>query len=147
MSDLHATPSTAAQAVARVCRLPAETAALNRSAMDVVARSGYQRFAGEIGVKEIETYLDGHPELVPIWLQWSEDKRTSSGWYLVRIDPQTYEVGHLERSETIPMLRADATGACATFILAEVRSIAGRPSILALPGRVVRSLTARLRPR
>lgn len=67
-------------------------------------------------------YLRQHPELIDACLAYSEDKRTSSGWYVTPHSANSFEIGCHAQGERI--LVADRTSACAEFIVREIRSIA-----------------------
>jgi hypothetical protein len=67
------------------------------------------------------SFLAERPDVLEGWLQWSEDKRTSSGWYFSRED-EGFIVGHLPDG---PISRFPSMlEACAEFVLREAESIA-----------------------
>jgi hypothetical protein len=109
-----------------ICRIP--DALRWRSLRDLVAETGYRDLRPTLTGKEIAAYLARHPGLVLKWLRYSEDKRTSGGWYLLH--PSTgWVVGRLTGPDKERELRF-ATGpeACAEFILRELDSVAGDPA-------------------
>ncbi len=85
-----------------------------------------------ISVAPLWKALKASPDLVDEWVSYSEDKRTSEGWFL--IDRGSYwEVGYLApRGKGAKSLRfQDRMEACATFASNElegIRSRAGRSS-------------------
>lgn len=68
----------------------------NVGLQELVRRSGYFEVHEQVTEEEIRRVLLQHPEYVNVWLTYSEDKRTSSGWYLLRESEQTYVVGYFE---------------------------------------------------
>lgn len=107
--------------VAAICTVPRDVRAGAGSPVHLVHRSGYRAVRDTITAAEIRQQLSNDPSLIDEWENWSLDKRTSEGWYLLlygaggrvgylgRIDP---EVFFPSRSE-----------ACAEFILREIASI------------------------
>jgi hypothetical protein len=69
--------------VARICDLPVQfKARRTASVIQLVDESGYRADPGSLTVNAVSAHLDAHPDLVDAWLAYSEDKRTSSGWYV-----------------------------------------------------------------
>jgi hypothetical protein len=99
--------------VARTYSLPVEFKA--RGTVSVIQAS--------LTVDTVSMHLRQHPELIDAWLAYSEDKRTSSGWYVTQCSADSFEVGYYPKGERIFI--AGAATACAEFIVREVRSIAG----------------------
>ena len=62
------------------------------SLKNAIARSGYCDVRPTIGPGDLLDVLLHEPDLVHQWILYSEDKRTSGGWYVLR----TAEVGRLE---------------------------------------------------
>jgi hypothetical protein len=82
--------------------------------------SGYFENYFDISIYRIKKELEFHPELVQFWINYSEDKRTSGGWYFKK-DNNTFKVGNLiKKSE---MLFIDSADACAVFIKNEIEEI------------------------
>jgi hypothetical protein len=108
-----------------ICRIP--EAVPRRSLRDLVAETGYRDLRPTLSRQEITDYLTRHPGLVLEWLKYSEDKRTSGGWYLFH--PSTgWVVGQLAGPEQERELRfGSGPEACAEFILRELDSVAGDP--------------------
>ena len=73
---------------------------------------------------EILEQLTRDPSLVEDWVSWSEDKRTSEGWYFLLRD-YGGTVGYLGSSEPDLVFTSSAE-ACAEFILREVAGIDSR---------------------
>lgn len=60
------------------------------SLRDVLQKCHYLQFRSSFGAKDLLPLIRLHQDLVTQWTQYSEDKRTSGGWYLIR---STREVG------------------------------------------------------
>ena len=73
-----------------------------------------------LSVEPIEEFLRENPELITNWLQWSEDKRSSPGYYFREVKG-VYVVGHYP--EGVRLDFDDPISACADFIVKEVNSI------------------------
>jgi hypothetical protein len=92
----------------------------------MVAASAYRELRPTLTRDHLATHLARHPKLVLEWLRFSEDKRTSGGWYLMR--PATgWVVGRVGGSERERELRfGSGPDACAEFILRELDDVAER---------------------
>ena len=108
-----------------ICRIP--EALSRRSLRDLVAETGYRDVRPQLSRQNVADHLARHPGLVLEWLRYSEDKRTSGGWYLLH--PSTgWIVGRLAGPEQERELRfGSGPEACAEFILRELDSVAGDP--------------------
>jgi len=66
----------------------------------LVEAIGYFGVHDQISEAVIRAALVRCPECIRDWMRYSEDKRTSSGWYLTHNDEGCYEVGYItERGE------------------------------------------------
>ena len=112
-----------AMTVEDVCRLALDYQLFgDRSAREQIARSGYRDRWRSMNVELLADMFRGHPDWVNAWIQWSEDKRVSSGWYIVRCDSSTFDVGC---HPSVPPVRyADKVEACAVFVRHELAEIA-----------------------
>lgn len=78
-------------------------------------RVGYPRLRLHFDAKDLVPILQATPRLVQDWLRYSEDKRTSGGWYL--LEPGT--IGQMEGGSgelTFPSLEE----AVAAFVVREL---------------------------
>ena len=104
----------------RICDIPAEFRRSGRSLREVVQTSGYAEVRGHFAARELAEHLRARPAVVEQWVAYSEDKRTSAGWYLrppnsigrITREPPMHEVKHV-----------DLAAACAAFIIAELDQI------------------------
>jgi hypothetical protein len=107
-----------------VCRLAWDYHVIRTvSARELIARSGYRDRWRSITVDLLADTLALHPDWVDAWIQWSEDKRVSSGWYIFRCGESAFDVGFYPTVQ--PVRYGDRTQACAVFVQHELASIAG----------------------
>jgi hypothetical protein len=106
--------------------LPREFHSLgNVSVFSLLKATGYFELYDQISEADIGAALTRRPECVDAWMQYSEDKRTPSGWYFTSNDEGCYEVAYLANAytRTNRVQYDDAIKACASFIKHEVESI------------------------
>ena len=106
--------------VERLCRLPTDFYSGSKSMVQLVAESGINANPAALAVASISAYLTNHSELIEQWLQWSENKRVSSGWYFIRRSGN-YIVGFQPNGEVLNI--AEPELACAEFVVREVKAI------------------------
>ncbi len=102
-----------------LCRLPLafrERRAV--SYVDLLREIGYSAAEVPLSASELAGYLGEHPSLIDLWIAYSQDKRTSSGWYFERHGNKGYEVAHFPNGPR--MLLDDSAQACAEFIIREL---------------------------
>ena len=106
----------------RICRIP--EALSRRSLRELVDESGYREVRSTLTREDLTGYLERHPKLVLDWLRYSEDKRTSGGWYLMH-PPSSWVVGRLGGSEQEREISfGSGPEACGEFILRELAGVA-----------------------
>lgn len=97
----------------------------NISFHELLNESGYLNFSEEILVENIREALIEQPQRIDEWAQYSEDKRSSSGWYFRAESEGAYVVGYYpdsrEKNTRSPF--EDRATACAAFIKHEVEDI------------------------
>lgn len=94
---------------------------------DLLKSTGYFENADSIAIKALEDYLKNNNDVIKEWLAYSEDKRTSGGWYIIEKNNSTI-VGHLD-NEIGPAEEKefnDISKACSVFIFNEIKSIKDR---------------------
>jgi hypothetical protein len=106
-----------------ICRLAWDYESMRTfSARELIFRTGYLDRWRSISVGLVADTLRAHPDWVDAWIQWSEDKRVSSGWCIARRGESAFDVGHHPR---VPPTRySDRIEACAVFVRHELASIA-----------------------
>jgi hypothetical protein len=110
--------------VARICAVPIELRRRGTvSVAELVAESGYGADPTSLMVEAVSRYLRAHPELIEAWFGYSEDKRTSSGWYVTERSGGMFEIGWHPAGDRVSV--SDRADACAEFVVREVRAIAG----------------------
>ena len=71
------------------------------SIFDLLKETGYFELHNEVSVSDIRNALARDPACVQEWMQYIDDQRCSSSWYLVLNDEGLYEVGFYD-SNTDP---------------------------------------------
>ena len=85
------------------------------SITEALHRSNYRRIRSSLRACVLLPLLDENPDLVEAWLSFSEDKRTTGGWYLLR----TGEIGRVTPHEVLPR-RQSLSEAIADYALLEL---------------------------
>jgi hypothetical protein len=97
------------------------------SIFSLLEETGYFELHDQISEHDIRTALLCCPECVQEWIQYSEDKRSSSGWYLTLNDEGLYETAYFNvkavPNTTNRVQYENAIDACAAFIKHEIESI------------------------
>lgn len=97
----------------------------NISISDLLKETGYYEMNQQVSKEIIQTALSQQPECVDEWLSYSEDKRSSAGWYLKQEDINTYVLGFIsgKAEENSQERYSDRIAACAAFIKHEAEDI------------------------
>jgi hypothetical protein len=100
----------------------------NVSMFTLLEATGYLGLYDQISEEDIRAALVLCPECVREWFQYSADKRTSSGWYLVKNDEGCYEVGDVSERGGLQqrLVYNDRIDACAAFVKREIENIRPR---------------------
>ncbi len=107
--------------------LPRRFNASKMSMYELLRQTHYFELYDEVSEAGIRETLARHPECVDEWISYSEDKRTSSGWYIKQENGTSYKVGCLspKGDKNIETSYVDRTDACAAFIKHELEDIRG----------------------
>lgn len=96
----------------------------NVSIYALLKESGYFELHDQISETDIFEGLAQHIKSIDQWLSWSEDKRSSSGWYFKQNDNKKFSVGYFPPNEDLQTVEyIDKTEACAAFIKREIENI------------------------
>ncbi|MEO4004180.1 hypothetical protein [Flavobacterium sp. CAU 1735] len=96
----------------------------NASIYSLLKETGYFEINSQINEATILDELNKHPEYINYWLNWSDDKRTTSGWYFKQNENGKYVVGYFPVSEQSRLMEySDLKDACAAFIKREIEEI------------------------
>ena len=107
-----------------VCRLALDYNNIGtKSIVQLVEQSGYAKDPTAVTLSAVESVLRDHPDQCDAWYDYSEDKRTTSGWY-VSEGRQEYIVGYYPNGPTLSF--ADRVAACAAYAIRELESITSR---------------------
>jgi hypothetical protein len=121
-----------ARCVYAVCRMPIEFHRRNISMVGLIDETGYVSLAGEITQAVLEEHLRQHPELVAVWVQYSEDQRCSPAYGLGGRDTvgdptKDWHVSYWDPHDPTKCwdrIFPDQFAACAIFIKCEAGSLA-----------------------
>lgn len=114
--------------MAALIDLPSEYSRLRSiSFYDLLKKTGYFDVPDEIGESALVEGFRMRPDSVRDWIQYSEDKRTNSGWYIGEAGGE-YIVGYLgdEAGKKSKKLFKDRIGACAYFVKMEIEEVRRR---------------------
>ena len=106
--------------------LPKRHQRANSSIYALLKYSGYFEMHDHITVESIREVLVERPDCAQDWIQYSEDKRSDSGWFILQ-NGADYQVGFYSRKAGITQTKnySDRLEACATFIKNEIEDIRG----------------------
>jgi len=80
-----------------VVRIPRDFANRRDASFEsLLVASGYVQEHAAVDVPMIEDALRAHPEFVGDWLEHSEEKRSSAGWFIRRAGSSAWEVGYVD---------------------------------------------------
>ena len=98
----------------------------SKSAYFLLKETGYFEKREEVSESLIKVALVQLFGYVDLWLTWSADKRSSTGWFFNPSDHQMYVVAYstLEKGVIERKEYNDIISACAAFIKREIESIA-----------------------
>jgi len=92
---------------------------------DILKQSGFLDSRGPLTVEGVQRCLQEDTTLVDEWLQWSQNKRTSAGWFIIKnLSGEGYSIGSLCRNEGVSV--HDPLEATAVFIVRELSEMAER---------------------
>src|SRR6185295_12502945 len=104
----------------RRCQPPIDFSRGSKSMLQLVADSGVEEFPATLTAADIVGYLAGHPDVVEYWLQYSANKRVTSGWYFARrVD--RFEVGYHPKGKVLTF--SDPCRGCAEFLIREISAL------------------------
>lgn len=96
----------------------------NLSIYSLLKESGYFELHDQINEADIFQELTQHLECIDQWLSWSENKRSSSGWYFRENENGQYVVGYFPLQESLNTTDYfDKIEACSAFIKREIEDI------------------------
>ena len=94
----------------------------DKSFYELLKETKYFEYFDNIFEDSIANVLLNNPAYIEKWLEWSEDKRSSDGWYFVINNNEKFEVGRInEDGKKGQYLEfSDKRNACAAFIKREI---------------------------
>jgi|TARA_B110000908_G_C9882113_1_gene283074 hypothetical protein len=89
----------------------------------LLKNTGYIDYYKEISENDIALVISNNLVCIEYWLQWSEDKRGSSGWYFLKKNQYLYEVNKIGSKTKINNFFINSLNACSHFIKKEIDDI------------------------
>ena len=112
--------------VSAVCRIPLPYRQPDGKPLQrYVAESGYYDNPEALSVDAVTAFLHYNPTLVDEWFLFSENKRTSGGWYLIE-EGNEFIVGQIGGAR---IGFSDRMAACAGFIVREIGEVTPPSSV------------------
>jgi len=88
---------------------------------DLIANSGFSQLRRKINATQIEKVLAKRPDLALDWVHFSQDKRTSGGWALVREGSEWTIYGSTStHTHGEKLVFPSLASACAEYVLREL---------------------------
>jgi hypothetical protein len=111
--------------IVKLIHLPKSFHSSDLSMYELLKQTGYFDVYNQVSEAGIYDTLVRYPECVDEWIAYSEDKRTSSGWYMKKKKDTLYEVGYISNTTdgNVATMYVDRIGACAAFIKHELEDI------------------------
>lgn len=102
--------------IEKICNLPLALKQGNQSMYALLKATQFEIFQQEITTNDITQYLQNHLELIETWEEYSDNKRTSDGYYY---RSNVYgAIAPIKFEKSFP----SKTEACAEYILKEISS-------------------------
>jgi hypothetical protein len=95
------------------------------SIRELLKGTGYFQLYEKVTEDSIKKALSSYPESIAEWISYSEDKRSTSGYYLKEEGVNSYIVGYLDEKKGMvnEIKYAERIDACASFIKREIEDI------------------------
>lgn len=96
-----------------------------KSTFEILHDIQYFDYYKNISVSDIERVLKNDSQIVRNWIQFSEDKRVTAGWYFKKNNDNCFIVGFHEKNKGFSNTKKfhDPMRACAYFIKKELESL------------------------
>jgi len=73
-------PESKDECIKAICRFPQFYRNENLAPVEFMERSGYWKFRDQISIDDLEEEIEANPELVDLWLLFTDDKRWTPAW-------------------------------------------------------------------
>jgi hypothetical protein len=94
----------------------------DKTVVQLLRESGYGGNRDTVTVAAVVEAIGRDPSIADAWRHYSEDQRSSGGWYIIETREGAYEVGFYPSGPTFVF--NDPVLACAEFIVREVEAMA-----------------------
>jgi hypothetical protein len=114
------------QIIEELIILPRKFNSLNNLSFYALLKdTGYDEISDKISAQKIRDALIRHPDCIDEWKQYSEDQRSSSGFFFEKEGDEHYIVGFLSENKGYENFEkySDRFSACAIFIKLEIDAI------------------------
>ncbi len=98
----------------KICNFPLTFKQVDKSLYALLIETNFKNFYKEISLGDIIQYLQIHPNLLEVWKQYSDDKRTTGGFYYR--EKYIGSIDHIKFGKTF----TSDTLACSEYILREI---------------------------
>lgn len=93
------------------------------SIYELLQKTDYAKIAAQISENDLYNELVTHPTFISDWLEYSENKRCTTGWYFKINDRSKYVVGFVDNGQGTETEYGDKFKGCANFIKHELDQI------------------------
>jgi hypothetical protein len=107
------------ESIKNICELPLGFEQGTKSAYQLAKESGFINNDKIDSIIKIKEYLQSHISLVELWELWSQDKRTTEGYYL-EIGKKNFVGYHGTKNKSNKVRYKTAIDACSEFIFLEI---------------------------
>jgi len=119
------------KAILKIIQIPETLSQVRTSSISsLLQESGYFEIHSDIDERKIYETIKEHPKYVKVWLQWSDDKRSSPSPYFRQTDDGRGLVGYYPGSYF--RVWPDIYKACAVFIKLDMEQVRVGPENLNL---------------
>jgi hypothetical protein len=113
--------------IKRVCNIPLNFKNVNKSPFTLAQESGILEIKELVSVEDFKFYLENNRDLLQAWQMWSENKRTTFGYFLF-LKSSSSVVAAMDSKGNFIFRKsfANEIDAAAEYILREVFGILGK---------------------
>lgn len=96
----------------------------NKSFKKLLEETEYLKISEQIDEKDFLEAMKENPKFITTWINWSDNKRSASGWFIKENENNEYVVSFFPQKDGIKNFKTnDIKMACAFFIKMELESL------------------------